>query len=85
MGASLVYLEEPDKTKHPEDDSSDSLAYGLCSMQGWRLNQVRLFKLRKTHTLLICISTQTHLYSLCSMDMEGMRLLFTAIDTLETN
>jgi len=41
MGASLVYLEEPDKEKHSQDGGDDELTYGACSMQGWRLNQVR--------------------------------------------
>jgi len=39
MGASLVCLEKPDKTKHSTDGSNDKFVYGACSMQGWRLNQ----------------------------------------------
>jgi len=38
MGASLVYLEEPDKTKHSEVGKNDKLSYAAVSMQGWRLN-----------------------------------------------
>lgn len=38
MGASLVYLEEPDKTKHAENGSNAKLEYSAVSMQGWRLN-----------------------------------------------
>jgi hypothetical protein len=32
MGASLVYLEKPDKEKNPENGENDYLKYGLCSM-----------------------------------------------------
>lgn len=74
MGASLVYLEEPDKTKHSDDAESSNLAYGQCSMQGWRLNQVINFIFRKTLILQILVLIQMHRYSLSSMGM-GVRNL----------
>jgi hypothetical protein len=40
MGASLVYLETPNTDKNPENGENGYLKYGLCSMQGWRLNMV---------------------------------------------
>jgi serine/threonine protein phosphatase PrpC len=38
MGASLVYLESPNKEKHSEDGKNDKFAFGASEMQGWRLN-----------------------------------------------
>lgn len=38
MGASLVYLDKPNKDKNSHDEKSDKLSYGVCEMQGWRLN-----------------------------------------------
>ena len=38
MGASLVYLDKPNKEKQSYDAKSDKLSYGVCEMQGWRLN-----------------------------------------------
>jgi protein phosphatase 2C family protein 2/3 len=38
MGASLVYLESPNKEKHSLDGSNDKYIYGGSEMQGWRLN-----------------------------------------------
>nr|CAH04419.1 protein phosphatase 2C [Euplotes vannus] len=37
MGASLVYLESPNKEKHVQHGQNDKLSYGACEMQGWRL------------------------------------------------
>lgn len=42
MGASLVYLEKPNKEKHSEDGESAHLKYGVSAMQGWRLNMVSI-------------------------------------------
>ena len=42
MGASLVYLNEPNKDIEHEKGSNDYLAYACGNMQGWRLNMVRL-------------------------------------------
>jgi len=36
MGA---YLETPIKDKNPENGTSESMSWGLCSMQGWRCSQ----------------------------------------------
>lgn len=36
MGA---YLDKPIREKNPESGSSESMHWGLCSMQGWRCNQ----------------------------------------------
>ena len=38
MGASLVYLESPNKEKHSKEGKNDKYTYGACEMQGWRLN-----------------------------------------------
>ena len=40
MGASLVYLNEPNKEIEHEKGSNDYLSYAAGSMQGWRLNMV---------------------------------------------
>lgn len=37
MGASLVYLEKPNKEKHSFDSSDSKFSFGACEMQGWRL------------------------------------------------
>jgi len=42
MGASLVYLSEPNKDIEHETGSNDYLSYAAGSMQGWRLNMVSL-------------------------------------------
>ena len=41
MGASLVYLNEPNKEIEHEKGSNDYLAFACGNMQGWRLNMVR--------------------------------------------
>lgn len=38
MGASLVYLEKPNKDKHSHDASDTNFTFGAWEMQGWRLN-----------------------------------------------
>lgn len=40
MGASLVYLNEPNKDIEHEKGGNDYLAFAAGSMQGWRLNMV---------------------------------------------
>ena len=42
MGASLVYLNEPNKDIEHEKGANDYLAFATGSMQGWRLNMVSL-------------------------------------------
>lgn len=40
MGASLVYLEKPNKSIDFEDGENDKAKYVAASMQGWRINMV---------------------------------------------
>jgi hypothetical protein len=40
MGASLVYLNEPNKEVEHEEGSNDYLKFAASQMQGWRLNMV---------------------------------------------
>ena len=40
MGASLVYLTEPNKEIEQETGGNEYLRYATGSMQGWRLNMV---------------------------------------------
>ena len=40
MGASLVYLNEPNKEIENDVGSNDFMAFAAGSMQGWRLNMV---------------------------------------------
>lgn len=40
MGASLVYLNEPNTEIDQEDGNNSYLRYATGSMQGWRLNMV---------------------------------------------
>ena len=40
MGASLVYLEEPNKEIEWETGEDDKVAFACGEMQGWRLNMV---------------------------------------------
>ena len=40
MGASLVYLNKPNKEIEHETGSNDYLSFAAGSMQGWRLNMV---------------------------------------------
>ena len=42
MGASLVYLNEPNKDIEHEKGENDFLTYAAGSMQGWRLNMVSI-------------------------------------------
>ncbi len=38
MGASLVYLDKPNKTKETQVGYGNEVSYAVSSMQGWRLN-----------------------------------------------
>ena len=42
MGASLVYLTEPNKEIEYETGNNDYLNFAVGNMQGWRLNMVSL-------------------------------------------
>lgn len=41
MGASLVYLNEPNKEIEHEKGHNEYLSFACGNMQGWRLNMVR--------------------------------------------
>lgn len=41
MGASLVYLERPNKEIEFEEGENTHMRYTAASMQGWRINMVR--------------------------------------------
>ena len=55
MGASLVYLNEPNKEVESEKGSNAYLSYAAGSMQGWRLNMVRTTNNRNINLLPIDI------------------------------
>jgi hypothetical protein len=40
MGASLVYLNQPNKEIEHEVGNNDYISYTAANMQGWRLNMV---------------------------------------------
>ena len=40
MGASLVYLEKPNKEIQFEEGENDKLRFVAAGMQGWRINMV---------------------------------------------
>jgi hypothetical protein len=40
MGASLVYLDKPNKDINFEEGESDKMKYVAGDMQGWRINMV---------------------------------------------
>ena len=42
MGASLVYLESPNKNIDFEEGGNDKIKYVAASMQGWRINMVSI-------------------------------------------
>jgi len=42
MGASLVYLEKPNKDIQHEDGKNDQLTFNAAEMQGWRINMVSI-------------------------------------------
>ena len=44
MGANLVYLPRPNKKKTTEEGRNSAFRYVLSSMQGWRLNMVRIIQ-----------------------------------------
>jgi len=58
MGASLVYLNEPNKEIEHETGSNDYLAYAAGNMQGWRLNMVSITK----YIVILIRSTLLSLY-----------------------
>ena len=41
MGASLVYLEKPNKDIQFDDGENAALRFVAAGMQGWRINMVR--------------------------------------------
>ena len=47
MGASLVYLDKPNKDIEIQEGSNKVLNFAAGSMQGWRLNMVNLYKSNK--------------------------------------
>jgi hypothetical protein len=42
MGASLVYLENPNKEIEFEEGENNKIKYVAASMQGWRINMVSI-------------------------------------------
>lgn len=42
MGASLVYLDKPNKEIHYEEGENDFFKFTAAGMQGWRINMVSL-------------------------------------------
>jgi hypothetical protein len=42
MGASLVYLENPNKEIEFEEGENSKIKYVAASMQGWRINMVSI-------------------------------------------
>ena len=42
MGASLVYLEKPNKEIEYEEGENNNVKFVAASMQGWRINMVSL-------------------------------------------
>ena len=42
MGASLVYLDRPNTNKETDEGLGPGYSYAVSSMQGWRINMVRL-------------------------------------------
>ena len=51
MGASLVYLTEPNKDIEYETGSNDYISFAVGQMQGWRLNMVSLTMIVSINTL----------------------------------
>jgi hypothetical protein len=50
MGASLVYLTEPNKDIEYETGSNDYINFAVGNMQGWRLNMV-------SFTIIVCVNS----------------------------
>jgi hypothetical protein len=50
MGASLVYLTEPNKDIEYETGSNDYINFAVGNMQGWRLNMV-------SFTIIVCFNS----------------------------
>ena len=50
MGASLVYLDKPNKEIHFQEGENDFIKYVAGDMQGWRINMVSiLFKIMEAY------------------------------------
>lgn len=47
MGASLVYLEKPNKDIIHEEGEDEHIKYVAAEMQGWRINMVSLVDIWK--------------------------------------
>lgn len=62
MGASLVYLNEPNKEIEHEDGENDYLKFSVGQMQGWRLNMVSLIYNYKNIVFLIFNFKLTNFY-----------------------
>jgi len=54
MGASLVYLEKPNKEIEYEEGENSKLRFTAGSMQGWRINMVSYVESMKYMCLFIC-------------------------------
>lgn len=46
MGASLVYLESPNKSIEIEHGENDKIEFVAASMQGWRINMVSIHNIQ---------------------------------------
>lgn len=49
MGASLVYLDEPNKNIVWDEGEDDRVTFTCGEMQGWRLNMVSVLTLARKH------------------------------------
>lgn len=52
MGASLVYLEQPNTNINFEEGETPKMRYTVGDMQGWRLNMVSIIKINLINCLL---------------------------------
>lgn len=62
MGASLVYLEKPNKDIQFDEGENDNLKFVAAGMQGWRINMVSapaLVKRPHSKWLINCVSRRT--------------------------
>ena len=67
MGASLVYLNEPNTEIEHETGSNDYLKFAAGSMQGWRLNMVS-----HLHKQLVVPREASRLKDRCSSSTRGV-------------
>lgn len=58
MGASLVYLEKPNKEIEYEEGENSKLRFTAGSMQGWRINMVSYVK-RMQYKWLYCKASRS--------------------------